>query len=297
MRHKPRVVIFGSSGLLGHFLSNALKSDFNVFPLTRNDLYPTQPGTGFGYKEAEVCINEAFRRIIPSPTVVINCIGELAGTPSNEGRARKVEKLFWANAIVPRLLSKLCAENDARLINFSTDAVFNSKQGKVSELDTPVPDTIYGQSKLFGEDSGGHVLNIRTSFIIRPKTSHHRGLWAWVNAQKNEKTIPGFENILWTGATGFQLYELLRNCINDTRLIDQTNVLHFCPNNPISKLDAISEIIKIENYSLSVVPSLSPNSSHSRHLITELSNLFGFSVGLCWATEIKKSVSFEEKIL
>lgn len=58
-------------------------------------------------------------------------------------------------------VAKACKEYGAKLVFISTEQVFNGnpEKGPYSELDQPVPDTVYGQNKLEAEKELASILN------------------------------------------------------------------------------------------------------------------------------------------
>ena len=83
------------------------------------------------------------------------------------------EEAFLINAEAPRVLAGVCARKAARCIHISTDYVFNGlKSAPYSEDDTPHPVSVYGASKLGGEEA---VLSVdpahwvvRVSWVFGP---------------------------------------------------------------------------------------------------------------------------------
>ena len=77
------------------------------------------------------------------------------------------------NALAPRVLAEEAAERNALLVHYSTDYVFDGgKQGPWTEADAPSPLSVYGASKLAGEqaiqNSPAGYLIFRTSWIYGP---------------------------------------------------------------------------------------------------------------------------------
>lgn len=80
------------------------------------------------------------------------------------------ETAFKINAELPSRLAEWANKNDARLIHYSTDYVFDGTQTRpYLEEDQPNPQGVYGQSKLAGEQalvaSGCKYVTLRTSWV------------------------------------------------------------------------------------------------------------------------------------
>ncbi|WP_237226814.1 dTDP-4-dehydrorhamnose reductase [Rubinisphaera sp. JC750] len=85
------------------------------------------------------------------PQQIINCTAwnqvDLAETDAAAA--------FHTNALVPRALARYCQQRECRLVHVSTDYVFggnaNPSRGW-TEVDRPIPASVYGSSKLAGEN-------------------------------------------------------------------------------------------------------------------------------------------------
>lgn len=80
------------------------------------------------------------------------------------------ETAFEINAVLPGRLARWAKQNDARLLHYSTDYVFNGKSAEpYCETDMPDPQSVYGDSKLAGERaleaSGCRYGVLRTSWV------------------------------------------------------------------------------------------------------------------------------------
>lgn len=83
------------------------------------------------------------------PNTIINC----AGLTDVDECEKNIEKAYRVNALGSRNLSAVARKIDARIIQLSTDDVFSSQQEKAfNEFDTPNPVSVYGKSKLAGEN-------------------------------------------------------------------------------------------------------------------------------------------------
>lgn len=82
------------------------------------------------------------------PHWVINC----AAYTNVEKAEAEEEKAFKINAEASKNLAELCVANQAKLVHFSTDYVFDGKAEKpYKETDKTNPINVYGASKLKGE--------------------------------------------------------------------------------------------------------------------------------------------------
>ena len=80
------------------------------------------------------------------------------------------ETAFEVNATLPGRLGHWAKKNDARVIHYSTDYVFDGTSDRpYQETDTPNPKGVYGDSKLAGElaieNSGCRHVTLRTSWV------------------------------------------------------------------------------------------------------------------------------------
>jgi len=80
------------------------------------------------------------------------------------------EAAYRGNALGPRNLALATHEQDIPLVHFSTDYVFDGQQSRpYHEFDRPNPLSVYGQSKLAGEEQvktgNPRHFNIRTSWL------------------------------------------------------------------------------------------------------------------------------------
>ncbi|HYY36014.1 MAG TPA: dTDP-4-dehydrorhamnose reductase, partial [Candidatus Binatia bacterium] len=83
------------------------------------------------------------------------------------------DQAFRVNAEAPRVLAEVCADKNARLIHFSTDYVFDGdKREPYTEDDKASPISVYGESKLAGENNvlatQGRNLVVRVSWVFGP---------------------------------------------------------------------------------------------------------------------------------
>lgn len=100
------------------------------------------------------------------PQVIINCVGMTDITQCQENK----DDAFRVNALGARNLSVAARSRSARLVQISTDDVFDGKNtAPYDEFDVPAPLSIYGKSKLAGENFVKEIapkhLIIRSSWV------------------------------------------------------------------------------------------------------------------------------------
>jgi dTDP-4-dehydrorhamnose reductase len=86
------------------------------------------------------------------------------------------ETAYRVNALGTQNLALACAEQDAALLYVSTNCVFDgNKAMPYYEYDAPNPTSVYGRSKLAGEEYARTLLNryyiVRVSWVFGPKPS------------------------------------------------------------------------------------------------------------------------------
>lgn len=83
------------------------------------------------------------------------------------------DRAFLMNGEAPGILAEICNAKDAKLIHFSTDYVFDGHKGApYTETDPANPISVYGESKLAGEQNvlaagNGHLV-VRVSWVFGP---------------------------------------------------------------------------------------------------------------------------------
>ncbi|HEV2491734.1 MAG TPA: NAD(P)-dependent oxidoreductase [Terriglobia bacterium] len=131
-----KVAITGAAGLFGHGLVQVFGERHTVFPLTRADADITRADE----------IAAALRKL--TPEVVIHP----AGMRDLDTCELDPAKAFLVNYHGTRNVVEAAREVGARVVYVSTDAVFDGKkQTPYTESDPAIPPTVYGRTKLRGE--------------------------------------------------------------------------------------------------------------------------------------------------
>lgn len=152
------VVVIGCAGQLGTELTRVFEQrGWNVHGLARKQLNITE------FAEVE-------SRLAPlEPDLVINA----AAYNQVDVAESEPQAAYAVNGLAVRNLAMACRQNDAKLVHFSTDYVFDGVTNRpYAETDMPRPIGAYGVSKLAGEFYArayvDRSLVIRTSGVFGP---------------------------------------------------------------------------------------------------------------------------------
>ncbi len=153
----PTTAVIGASGMLGRELVSACAArGIDV--------------VGFGTTEAlDITESDAVRDGLRGVKLVLNA----AAYTDVDGAESQATEAMRVNQLGPMNLAQACRDNDALLVHFSTDYVFNGVASSEYRVDEePSPLNVYGLSKLAGEhairDIGCDHLIIRSSWLFAP---------------------------------------------------------------------------------------------------------------------------------
>ena len=135
---RSSIWLTGSEGRLGTALLNVLKKNTD-YKIVDTDM------------DVDITDFDAVEHAIDSyrPVIVINCASVSSKDFCEENRV----EAFRVNALGARNIAVATRSKNAKLIHFSTDDVFSGVSYRAkNEFDQPTPNTVYGQSKLAGEN-------------------------------------------------------------------------------------------------------------------------------------------------
>ena len=143
-----KILITGSSGMLGHDLIEILKDNHELILTSSKTLDITDNNRVIEF----ICENK--------PDIVINS----AAYTNVDGCEENQETAYSINGDGVRNLAIGCSKIDCPLVHISTDYVFNGKNTKPWVEDDEIgPISVYGKSKLKGEEA---ILEILDKFFI-----------------------------------------------------------------------------------------------------------------------------------
>lgn len=163
---KKRIMITGSSGMLGTALCNECSKGYELYGA---DIVGSKTAGIIKFFELDITDKrgtvELIKRIEPGLVVHSAAYTDVDGCEEDKGKA------FGINGSGTRNVALGCKEAGAALFYISTDFVFDGEKTKpYEEGDKPNPINIYGMSKLEGEKAVRKVLDryviIRSSWLF-----------------------------------------------------------------------------------------------------------------------------------
>jgi len=244
-----RILVLGGSGMLGHKLVQRWRNEFDVWTTLRG---PFADYERFGIFERdktidslsvfdEAALESAIEKV--RADVIFNAVGIVKQIPT----AKNAVATILINSVLPHQLAGLAAKFDARLIQISTDCVFEGTRGNYTEDDRPDATDLYGKSKNLGEVVAENCLTIRTSIIGRELTTGH-GLVEWALSNSG-KRVKGYANAIFSGFPTLVLADIISNLIGNHR--DLSGLYHVS-SEPINKFDLLNLIKNSYNIDIEI---------------------------------------------
>jgi len=235
------VLVTGGSGMLASDLAPELAAaGYDVYPRPRSDLDVTDP----------LAVARAFRDV--HPQIVVNCAAfTRVDACETDPRSHAV------NADAVETLAAECELHAARLVQVSTDFVFDGSKGlPYLESDETGPLSAYGRGKLAGEEA---ALRLPTSLVVRASWLFGRGGWNFIEAilkqaeqGKREITVVDDQRGRPTSTTD------LSAAIRSLLTAGATGIFHFANRGAVTWFEYAVEILSVAGRSdVRVVPTTS----------------------------------------
>ncbi len=202
-------LVTGASGLLG--LNFTLAVDGKKHQVT--GIANTLPMTwaSFKYQQVELTKPGVIENLIAEvkPDVILHCaaIANMDACETNPEMARLV------NAELPGHLAESARKHHIKMIQISTDAVFDGTKGNYSEEDLPNPLSTYAKTKWEGEKnvltSNDDALVARVNFYGWSAAGNRSLAEVFVNNLGIGKSMMGFTDVLFSPMNVYDLSTLL----------------------------------------------------------------------------------------
>lgn len=268
------VIIFGSTGMLGRYVSKVLADgscNFVTKCITRKE-YDI-------YKDSQFKLEDLLDSFFNSTRsakehYIINCAGIIPQkllqcdiSPNGISDSDKARLYMKVNALFPHMLANYVSKHNClagnssriKLIHITTDCVFDGCEGDYLEGSAHTETGLYGVSKSLGEPED--CCCIRTSIIgeelIQSSNASNAGsssngysLLEWVRSHKPGSTINGFDNHYWNGVTCLTLAKVILKMILEG--IYWTGVRHIYSPDNVNKYDLCCIINEVYDLNLQV---------------------------------------------
>jgi dTDP-4-dehydrorhamnose reductase len=237
-----KTLILGGAGFLGQYLSRVTGDETIIHHSERSRelapknafVYQITPGN---LRELKTYIREN------SFSAIINCIANT----NIENCEQFPDDARFLNAEVARSLAEISLETDAKFIHISTDAVFDGQSPFRKESDFCSPGTVYGKTKLIGEQEVMNVnpnaLVVRVNFfgLSERKTSLFN---YFMFGLQNKQALIGFSNIFFTPLYVENTTAAIRRLMD----LNVSGVTHVAGKERISKYEFGRMIAKVWGY-------------------------------------------------
>ncbi len=188
---KKRILVIGSNGMLGQhiteFYNKSDKVELMCVSVEENSFIPDVQ-----YKQVDISQKDQVKQVILNffPDVIIN-----TAAFTNVDKSETEKETAWKiNVGGVENIALYSWTIDAHLIHFSTDYIFDGKNGPYTEDDKPNPIGYYGRTKLASENSirvsGTRYTIIRSNVLYGPSKYGRPDFVKWViNSLQNGERI------------------------------------------------------------------------------------------------------------
>jgi len=247
-RNQPltTILVTGANGQLGHCIK---------------DLEGQYPNLNFIYTDftdLDICDLDQVMSFFAQNKIDF-CINCAAYTAVDQAEQEQ-EQAFRINAKGPKNLAIVCSKNNTKLIQISTDFVFDgTKNTPYLETDEPNPVSVYGASKLQGEVEIQKLLKehfiIRTSWLY---SEHgHNFMKTMLRLAETKDEISVVSDQLGTPTYAGDLAEVILTIIDSKS--ESYGIYHYSNEGVASWNDFAKAIFELSNKNIRVNPIVAAN--------------------------------------
>ena len=242
---KRKVLITGSNGQLGHSLNLFLKSKSFIVYNTSLNIGP------FNIEAINLSIENNVSILIKKikPDYIINCA---AYTNVDQCEKNKKDAYDSNVKIVKNILKNM--SRDSKLIQISSDYIFDGKASMYNEDSLPNPLNYYGKTKLESENlirsSQKKYIIIRTGNLYSEYLNIPSNRLSWIiNSLKNNKQIIAIDDMLSKPTS----INALSNAIIDLLSFNQNLIINYTGQDKMSIYEFCLLVAKIFDYDSSLI--------------------------------------------
>jgi len=283
-----RVMVLGSSGMIGSVCLDYLSTHkkLTVMGLERTKKNAEKPvlRPNLHIEIIKSLFDSEFEAKVKdfAPDVIINSIGVV----KQRMNIVKSYEVVQMNALFPHHLAELIGKYSFRLINLSTDCVFDGTKGNYCEEDPGNASDLYGRSKILGEVEHEKILNLRTG-LVGHERANRLGLLEWFLS--NSGAVSGFRNAFFSGLTTLEFSKILYQYIFSNTTICGT--LHLSGMR-ISKYDLLKVFAQVYGARCVVQPEDFPRIDRSLDS-SKFKDLTGYSPK-SWVEQVEELKRYNE---
>jgi dTDP-4-dehydrorhamnose reductase len=227
-----RILILGGHEMAGHMLVSYLsrRTSHELF-YTATEFHPMlNPAHALFWDPEDIVMVEKLLAIV-QPQVIVNS----SGIWYDLARQQEISA-YRVNAMLPHQLARLAGKHGARLVQISSDGVFEGTRGNYEEIHVPDGTSVFAKTKALGEVAAPHV-TIRVS-MFGPELSHESvGLYEWFMRQRG--IVKGFVNVAWNGVTTLELAKFICYLIEQQPKLG--GIVHLAGKNTESKYSLLEQ--------------------------------------------------------
>jgi len=248
----PKVLIIGENSLVGSTLSNYAKNNFDLFHTYHNITTNNKNSIQIDIVKETHKILDLIKKIKPDLVIHTVAYANVDFCEKNNHDAN------FLHVTVTQKIAQTCATIGAKILYFSTDAVFDGKQNKkYVESDISNPLSYYGKTKLVAEkilmDTSKNNIVFRTTVIYGPYSRSRFTSWVLDNL-KQDKTVPAFTDQFNTPTLIDDLCKVILDILN----LDLSGIYHAAGKTCLSRYDFALKLAKKFDYNEElIIPTLS----------------------------------------
>ncbi|MBV6478135.1 MAG: dTDP-4-dehydrorhamnose reductase [Ignavibacteria bacterium] len=185
-----KILITGSNGLLGQAITSIFsrETDYDIVQTSfeKDNFFDL----GYDYNQLDITLKEDVKKLVDycSPNIIINCAAF-----TDVDKCETERELSWKiNVDGVKNLIIAARRTKSRIIHFSTDYIFDGRNGPYTETDIPNPVCFYGRGKLASEnaliasDMDFAIIRTLVLYGIGNKVKKNFALWAIDKLKNNE---------------------------------------------------------------------------------------------------------------
>ena len=246
---KKNVLITGANGQLGYSLTLGLSDSFNIIPTAKRNFDNIIKCDITNKKD----LKNIFNRY--NPDIIINC----AAITNVDYCEEKWSECRLVNTVGLENIIRFSHKN-TKIIQISTDYVYDGLNGPYLETDATHPINLYGKSKLEAENiligSNRKYLILRLNGLYTYDLSYNNFV-SWIIGEiKNKNNI----KVVSDQISNPVYVELITNVILKSILMEAEGVFNYGSSNYLSRYDLALEICSVFGFSSRFIDSITSKS-------------------------------------